>query len=78
MEINMNDPKIIEWLESEESWAWREKAFYGRKQLLLMSIKEDVPDEKYVADSLIAQIGVMPDDQLTDEFLIDFTNNELT
>lgn len=74
---HVNDPNIIKWLESEDSWEWRCKAFFGRKQLLLLSVKEDVPNNLvrgYVADSLIAQIGVMPDDDFTDEFLVDFND----
>lgn len=59
----MNDPEIIEWLNSTDSDEWRRKAFPYRLQLLRMKIKEDVPNlgrfsEQFIMDDVIVELGI--------------------
>jgi hypothetical protein len=56
----MNDPAVIEWLESEEGNEWR-KENLAMKNLLLVTVKEDY-DSPYVPNDIrVATFGWIPD-----------------
>lgn len=61
--MNMNDPKIIEWLESPEGEAWRRETF-RLKHLLVLTLKEDLPCGRYGKPTEIPEVigGYVPED----------------
>lgn len=58
----MNDPAIIEWLESEEGNEWRVKNL-AMKNLLVMTVKEDYDSPFQPQDARVATLGVIPDNE---------------
>jgi hypothetical protein len=53
----MNDPKIIEWLNSHDSDDWRQKNI-SQLQLLHITVKEDYPHDSHTGDNIVLDMGV--------------------
>lgn len=58
----MNDPTIIEWLESEEGSEWRIKNL-AMKNLLVLVVKEDFDSPFQPQDARVATFGWIPDNE---------------
>lgn len=61
----MNDPKIIEWLNSHDSDEWRTKQFPVRINLLRVTVKDDgtfdgqdIEPSQYIYDTVEHELGV--------------------
>jgi hypothetical protein len=59
----MNDPKVIEWLESTEGEAWRRETF-RLKHLLVLTLKEDMPCNRHGKPVDVPEVigGYVPED----------------
>lgn len=64
----MNDPAVIEWLESEEGNDWRRKNL-AMKNLLVMTVKEDYDNPWQPQDVKVAVLGWIPETE-DDEFAL--------